>query len=155
MKLTASVLDTAAGPADEGKGWFNTHRVLSAQSTSAVADLVMAVPHGVIRWSPTVDGAVDTSNALSIVSLPPAFDASAAASAAAAAAAAPPSRHGHCSESGPDFDHFTVQCFYRSFSDYQMVEFSRKLRGIARIAGTANALSGAHARATRICVDTQ
>jgi dipeptidase D len=130
MRLDIS-LAALAPAAAEG----TVYEPLTAAATGKVAALVQTVPHGVLRYSPEVAGDVDTSNALAIVELLP--TAVAAAAEAAPGDEAATGRHGNCDEAAPAGDIFTIHCFYRSFSDFQLRETTRKLKSIATLAGAS------------------
>jgi dipeptidase D len=101
---------------------------LTQEASARVAALVLTLPHGVLRYSPVVEGDVDTSNAVAMMGL--------AATADSKVAAAPAhGRHGQCDENGPEEDHMWVHCFYRSFSDQQITLAAQRIQDIARLAG--------------------
>ncbi len=126
-------LETSSTPVDAN--WLKAHRVIKAANTFTILNLISAVPHGVMRWSPQVEGDVDTSNALSMIKLPATPPSSNEGAEGKQADGEDGGRHGACPEAGPAGDHFWLHCFFRSYSDYQLKEVSRKLRSIASLAG--------------------
>jgi len=129
-----SNLDITLEPSESTVGsaeWRASHVPLTSQSTQAFLGLAVNIPDGVIRYSPDVPGAVDTSNSLSVVNLEPNFTPTEGTETKQSKA----SLFGNCPEDGPNEDCAYFHCFYRSFSDYQLREFGIRLRELGKLAG--------------------
>lgn len=111
--------------------WKTHNAPLDAASTAKCLELLSLVPHGVLKYSATVEGAVETSNALSLFSLPATHNTQ------STPAQAEEGRHGQCPEEGPSFDHLAVHCFYRSFSEAELTKTGHDLKAIAAKTGAS------------------
>lgn len=111
--------------------FMKNYAPVTEQSTHKILAMLEAIPHGVLRTSPEVEGDVDTSNALSLIGLSPKPEVGSVTKDDDNSSVG---RHGHCDEV-TEGDVFWAHCFYRSFSDYQLTRVARKLRAIGSLAG--------------------